>query len=42
MFYTSTNENGQWNEPKEIEIGMNAGKLFQTSDGQYLFFTDVG
>jgi hypothetical protein len=33
------NADGTWSEPKEINLGMNAGQPFVTNDGKYLFFS---
>ena len=39
LFYSFKNEDGKWSEPKEIDLGINAGQPFITFDGNYLFFT---
>jgi hypothetical protein len=39
LFYSFKKEDGNWSEPKEINLGMNAGLPFVTNDGKYLFFT---
>jgi Tol biopolymer transport system component len=39
LFYSYKNEDGNWSEPKEIDLGMSAGQPHVTPDGKYLFFT---
>jgi len=39
LFYSYKNEDGNWSEPKEINLGMRAGQPHVTPDGKYLFFT---
>jgi hypothetical protein len=39
LFFSFKKEDGSWNEPKEINLGMSAGLPFVTRDGKYLFFT---
>ena len=39
LFFSSKKKDGTWNEPKELNIGMNAGQPFITNDGKFLFFT---
>ena len=39
LFFSYKKEDGTWSEPKEINLGINAGQPFVTSDGKYLLFT---
>jgi len=39
VLFFSHKEDSSWSEPKEINLGINAGLPFVTSDGKYLFFT---
>jgi len=39
LFFSYRKEDGTWSEPKEINLGINAGQPFVTSDGKYLLFT---
>lgn len=39
LHITNKDENGNWSEPKEINLGINAAQPFVTYDGKFLFFT---
>lgn len=39
LFVSFKDKEGKWSEPKEIDLGMDAGQPFVTYDGKYLFFT---
>jgi len=39
LFFSYKEENGNWSDPKEINLGMKAGQPHVTPDGKYLFFT---
>lgn len=39
LLYSNKRKDGTWQEPREINLGMNAGLPFVTSDGKILFFT---
>ena len=41
LFCSFRNKNGKWSEPKELQLGINAGQPFVTFDGIYLFFTSM-
>jgi Tol biopolymer transport system component len=39
LFVSFKNKDDHWSEPKELNLGINAGQPFVTLDGKYLFFT---
>lgn len=39
LFFACKKKDGKWSEPRVIDLGINAGQPFITSDGKYLFFT---
>lgn len=39
LFVSHLNEEGTWGDPIELDLGMQAGLPFLTSDGKYLFFS---
>ncbi|MBN1211119.1 MAG: PD40 domain-containing protein [candidate division Zixibacteria bacterium] len=39
LYFSYRKADGGWSEPKEINLGINAGLPFVTGDGKYLFFT---
>lgn len=39
LFCSFKNTTGEWSEPEELRIGMNAGQPCVSPDGKYLFFT---
>lgn len=41
LYYSQKKKDGSWSEPKEINLGMSAGQPYITSDGKYLFFTNM-
>ncbi|MFH1196478.1 MAG: hypothetical protein V1720_12310 [bacterium] len=39
LFCSFKNEKGDWSEPAELKLGMDAGQPFVSFDGKYLFFS---
>jgi Tol biopolymer transport system component len=39
LFCSFKNKSGEWSEPVELNLGMDAGQPFVSFDGKYLFFT---
>lgn len=39
LFYSLRSEKGEWSEPVELKLGMDAGQPFVSYDGKYLFFS---
>jgi Tol biopolymer transport system component len=39
LFCSFKNKSGEWSEPIELNLGMDAGQPFVSFDGKYLFFT---